>query len=266
MFVDRAFSGCVGQDAGMSLQGSFDVLGFSEVLELLERKRQSGRLHVRAGGVTGHIYVRDGHLTGAESGDFTTPSTAGEARTRLEELCFEFLQCERGVFEFQPRVAAPWATQLSSSVETVLREARQRLLEWREIQTVITSMDARPRVVDELVTEAVTLTRDRWRLIAAIDGRRSVHRLARTLGLGTYEAGRLLKSLVDDGIVTIDAERPRASIASEVDLTVSDDDAGEEVDPTPAAAPIEGGEPAGSKPTRPLLRIGSRLGRQGPKD
>ena len=45
-----------------------------------------------------------------------------------------------------------------------------------------------------------------------------------------------------------------------------DDDAGEEVDPTPAASPIEGGEPAGSKPTRPLLRIGSRLGRQGPKD
>ena len=50
----------------MSLQGSFDVLGFSEVLELLERKRQSGRLHVRAGAVAGHIYLRDGHLTGAE--------------------------------------------------------------------------------------------------------------------------------------------------------------------------------------------------------
>src|SRR5437899_1421655 len=159
MFVDRAFSGCVGQDAGMSLQGSFDVLGFSEVLELLERKRQSGRLHVRAGGVAGHIYLRDGHLTGAESGDYTTPASAGEARTRLEELCFEFLQCERGVFEFQPRVAAPWPTQLSSSVETVLREARQRLVEWREIQAVIPSMEGRPRVVDELVPEGVSRVR-----------------------------------------------------------------------------------------------------------
>ena len=248
----------------MSLQGSFDVLGFSEVLELLERKRQSGRLHVRAGGVAGHIYVRDGHLTGAESGDYTTPATAGEARTRLEELCFEFLQCERGVFEFQPRVAAPWATQLSSSVETVLREARQRLMEWREIQAVIPSMDVRPRVVDELVPEAVTLTRDRWRLIAAIDGRRTVHRLARTLGLGTYEAGRLLKSLVDDGIVTIDAERPTATIAADVDLTTSGDDATGEADPTDAA-PIDGGETGASKPPRPLLRIGSKLGRQGPK-
>ena len=248
----------------MSLQGSFDVLGFSEVLELLERKRQSGRLHVLAGGVAGHIYLRDGHLTGAESGDYTTPSTAGEARTRLEELCFEFLQCERGVFEFQPRVAAPWATQLSSSVETVLREARQRLIEWREIQAVIPSMDVRPRVVDELVPEAVTLTRDRWRLIAAIDGRRSVHRLARTLGLGTYEVGRLLKSLVDDGIVTIDAERPKASIAAEVDLTVPHDGTPEDTDATEPALTDER-EPAVSKPSRPLLRIGSKLGRQAPK-
>ena len=248
----------------MSLQGSFDVLGFSEVLELLERKRQSGRLHVRAGGVAGHIYLRDGHLTGAESGDYTTPANAGEARTRLEELCFEFLQCERGVFEFQPRVAAPWATQLSSSVETVLREARQRLIEWREIQAVIPSMDVRPRVVDELVPEAVTLTRDRWRLIAAIDGRRSVHRLARTLGLGTYEVGRLLKSLVDDGIVTIDAERPKASIAAEVDLTVPHDGTAEDTDATEPAR-MDEGEPAVSKPSRPLLRIGSKLGRQAPK-
>jgi hypothetical protein len=248
----------------MSLQGSFDVLGFSEVLELLERKRQSGRLHVRAGGVAGHIYLRDGHLTGAESGDYSTPATAGEARTRLEELCFEFLQCERGVFEFQPRVASPWATQLSSSVEAVLREARQRLVEWREIQAVIPSMDVRPRVVDELVPEAVTLTRDRWRLIAAIDGRRTVHRLARTLGLGTYEAGRLLKSLVDDGIVTIDAERPKATIAAEVDLTATGDDEAGEPDPADPA-PAEGGEPAAGKPVRPLLRIGSKLGRPGPK-
>jgi len=249
----------------MSLQGSFDVLGFSELLELLERKRQSGSLHVRAGGVAGHSYLRDGHLTGAESGDYTTPSSAGEARTRLEELCFEFLQCERGVFEFQPRVSAPWATQLSSSVETVLREARQRLIEWREIQAVIPSMDVRPRVVDELIPEAVTLTRDRWRLIAAIDGRRSVHRLARTLGLGTYEVGRLLKSLVDDGIVTIDAERPKAAIAAEVDLTAPDDDDLGDGDAADPPAPGDDGEAGGSKPSRPLLRIGSKLGRQGPK-
>jgi len=247
------------------LQGTFDVLGFSEVLELLERKRQSGRLHVRAGGVAGHIYLRDGHLTGAESGDYTTPASAGEARTRLEELCFEFLQCERGVFEFQPRVAAPWPTQLSSSVETVLREARQRLVEWREIQAVIPSMEGRPRVVDELVPEVVTLTRDRWRLIAAIDGRRSVHRLARTLGLGTYEVGRLLKSLVDDGIVTIDVERPKAAIAAEVDLTLLDDDDLGDGEPTDLVATGDGGEPDESKPSRPLLRIGSKLGRGGTK-
>jgi hypothetical protein len=246
----------------MSLQGSFEVLGFAEVLQLLERKHQSGRLHVRAGGIAGHIYLRDGRLTGAESGEHTMPASGAEARARLEELCFEFLQSERGMFEFQPRVAAPWPTQLASSVATVLGDARHRLEEWREIQAAIPSMDARPRVVEELVPEAVTLTRERWRLIAAIDGRRSVHRLARTLGIGTYEVGRLLKSLVDDGIVTIDTERPRASIASDaVDLTPTDEaaDAAAESD-VPAAS--NGMHSPEGRPARPLLRIGSRLVRK----
>jgi hypothetical protein len=230
----------------MSLQGSFDVLGFAEVLQLLERKRQSGRLHVRAGGLGGSIYLRDGHLVGAESGEHTVPTSGAEARTRLEELCFECLQSDRGGFEFQPQVNPPWPSQLSSPVESVLREARTRLIEWREIQAVIPSMEARPRVVDELVPEAVTLTRERWRLIAAIDGRRTVHRLARALGLGTFEVGRLLKSLVDDGIVTVDREQPRASIATDIDLTRDRDHSGD--------AEGEAAAPRAS----PMLRIGSR--------
>jgi hypothetical protein len=249
----------------MSLQGSFEVLGFSEVLELLERKRQSGRLHVRAGGAAGHIYLRDGRLTGAESGEHTMPASSAEANARLEELCFEFLQSERGVFEFQPRVAAPWPTQLASSVATVLDEARHRLEEWREIQAVIPSMDVRPRVVEELVSDEVTLTRERWRLIAAIDGRRTVHRLARTLGIGTYEVGRLLKSLVDDGIVTIHVERPRATIAPDgIDLTAAIDEATDAGADADASATRANGAatPAEPKPTRPLLRIGSKLARK----
>ena len=80
-----------------------------------------------------------------------------------------------------------------------------------------------------------------------------------------YEVGRLLKSLVDDGIVTIDAERPKAAIAAEVDLTAPDDDDLGAGDPTDTPAPGDDGEAVGSKPSRPLLRIGSKLGRQGPK-
>jgi hypothetical protein len=273
-------------DAGMSLQGTFDVLTFPEVLELLEKKRQTGRLHLRSGGLAGYVYVRGGELTGAELGD-QTPKTSAEAKARLEELCFEFLQCERGMFDFQPRVATPWPST-PESVQEALAQARQRLQEWREIQVAIPSMEARPRVVEELAPEQVTLTRDRWRLMAAIDGRRTVHRLARTLGLGTFEVGRLLKSLVDDGIVTIDTERPKAAIAADAESRVvrvgpvdRDDvavdagegreavDAGSEgsADASAAGAAVE--DPAtDERALRPLLRIGTRLGRHsggGPK-
>jgi hypothetical protein len=92
-----------------------------------------------------------------------------------------------------------------------------------------------------------------------------VHRLARTLGIGTYEVGRLLKSLVDDGIVTIHVERPRATIAPDgVDLTAAVDEATDAgADAAAPATRANGADPpADPKGTRPLLRIGSKLARK----
>ena len=87
---------------------------------------------------------------------------------------------------------------------------------------------------------------------------------ARTLGIGTYEVGRLLKSLVDDGIVTIHVERPRATIAPDgIDPTAAIDEATDaRADADAPMTRANGAPPAEPKPTRPLLRIGSKLARK----
>ena len=89
----------------------------------------------------------------------------------------------------------------------MLTRARQRLEEWRTLQAAIPSLDAQPRVVNDLDAEQVTLSRERWRLLTAIDGRRSLRAIARTLGLSDYEACRLVKSLIDDGVVEVRARQ-----------------------------------------------------------
>jgi hypothetical protein len=193
----------------MPLQGTFDVLGFADVLQLLGRRHLTGRLHVRGRTIGANLYLDEGLLIGADVGDHST-NTASDVRGRLEEICFELLETERGSFEFVPDLVGMGAVTVSVKVETVLARARRRLEDWRQIQTVIPSLDLHPRVVSHLETDQVTLNRERWRLITAIDGRRSLRALARNLGLGEYETCRMVKSLMDDGVIELDG--PQAAL------------------------------------------------------
>jgi Domain of unknown function (DUF4388) len=187
----------------MPLQGTFDVLGFADVLQLLGRRHLTGRLHVRSRTMGANLYLDEGLLIGADLGDHST-NTTSDVRGRLEEICFELLETERGTFEFVPDLVGMGAVTVSVKVETVLARARRRLEDWRQIQTVIPSLDLHPRIVSHLETDQVTLNRERWRLITAIDGRRSLRALARNLGLGEYETCRMVKSLMDDGVIELD--------------------------------------------------------------
>jgi hypothetical protein len=85
-------------------------------------------------------------------------------------------------------------------------EAAARLEEWRMIELVIPSMEARPRLVDQLPAETVTIDRPRWRVLTAVDGRRRVSVIARVLEMSEFHLCRTLKLLVDAGIVELDGE------------------------------------------------------------
>src|SRR5436190_4504752 len=204
----------------MSLQGSFEVLGFADVVNLLAHKRESGRLRIRGPGIATDFFFDGGRITAADDGEAQPPSSERDARTRVEEAFFEILAHERGTFEFQSGTTTPWTAGLTASVERVLGEANRRLDEWREIETVIPNMDLRPRVVAELPGESVTIDADSWRLLVAIDGRRNLHALARKLGLSRFEARRIMRGLIESGLAEIDTDQPRASIPHQPDAEV----------------------------------------------
>src|SRR5205823_1215352 len=96
----------------MSLNGTFDVLGFTDVVTLLARKRETGRLRVRGPGGGVDFYFHDGRLAAADDGESQPPASEREARVRVEEACFELLAHERGTFEFQAGPASPWTVEL----------------------------------------------------------------------------------------------------------------------------------------------------------
>jgi hypothetical protein len=249
----------------MPLQGTFDVLSFADVLHLLGRNRMTGRLHLRSRSMGANMYIDDGQLVGADVGEHSTNS-ASDVQSRLEEICFELLEAERGSFEFTPDAVGMGPAMVNLEVEEALEAARRRLADWRNIQAIIPSLDLHPRVVDTLPADEVTLSKERWRMVTAIDGRRSIRAIARSAGFTEYDTCRMVKSLMDDGIVELAGPQLASSGASREPLLVvdeeleavggehqSEEEAGEEAGTTGAEDPTASTERDSAYPRTPAV-------------
>ena len=212
----------------MPLSGTFDVLDFAEVLRLLGRRQVTGRLHVRARHYGANLFFEDGALVGADQSEHQAAASAGDVRGRLEEICFELLDADRGTFEFHPGRPGGSTKAARLKVEPVIVRAQKRLDEWHELQEAIPSLDLQPRLADDLASTAVTIDQERWRLLTVIDGRRNLRAIGRTLGLSDFDVCRVVKGLVDDGVVELDVRAAVAAVR----------------EPLPVGASLEAGEGA----------------------
>lgn len=189
----------------MPLQGTFDVLDFPEVLRLVATHAMTGRLHLRSRSFGANLFVDDGQLVGADQSEHQAAATTGDVRGRVEEICFEMLDAERGSFEFHPGRPVDLPGVEPIDVDEVLAEAATRLDDWYALQEIIPSLDVQPRLVDALSATEVTLDRERWRVLTAIDGRRSLRAIARLLNLSDYDVCRISRGLLQAGVIELDA-------------------------------------------------------------
>lgn len=259
----------------MPLSGTFDVLDFSEVLRLLARQHLTGRLHVRSRSYGANLFLEEGALVGADQSEHQAAAASGDVRGRLEEICFEMLDAERGSFEFQlgRPTAVPGAGRLR--IDTVLARARRRLQQWQELQEAIPSLELQPRLAEDLSATEITIDQERWRMLTVIDGRRNLRAIGRSLGLSDFDVCRLVKGLIDDGVVELDGRaaalasagrepvptvpgpdpavvRERVRVTAAVTEVPADTPPGEVGPPATPAAPSEGagdvGAPAAAAP------------------
>jgi hypothetical protein len=197
------------------LQGSFDTFDFAEVLGVLSQKHQTGKLRLHSGPASVDLYLAEGRLVHAESVDHGSPPRVAATRSRHEEACFEVLRWDHGSFEFHPGVAPQSPRGLDASVESVLEGARRRLEVWERVESIIPSMDVQPRLARELSSREVVIDQQSWRVLAAVDGRRTVGALARVLSVSAFELCQLLSRMVNDGLIEVN-HRPKVAIAPPV--------------------------------------------------
>jgi hypothetical protein len=182
------------------LQGSLETLSFGEVLHLAARKRMSGSLRVRTSQVSAVLHLSEGRISGIDTMDAGRP----DFRARVEDLVAQLLETRRGSFELRPTLRPTSSSESAIEAKAVLAGARRRLKEWHDVLSVVPGVDARPRLVAYLDGQEVTLSREQWRVLQAIDGNRNVRSLARLLGTGHQDIAKSLKVLVDAGAIEVD--------------------------------------------------------------
>jgi hypothetical protein len=238
----------------MSLNGTFDASDLPEVLGLLTRRGCTGRLQLRAGPRHALVRLVEGNAVGIDGvGGRTDNGT--DVRSGVEDIFFEVLRVGRGGFEFQPEqsngeIEPGRAVRLATAVAA----AQQRLEEWREVETVVPSLDAVPRLAEGLRSEEITLTQDQWKIVASVDGRRTVGGIARRLGRKPVVVCKLLKPLVEEGGISFERTEALASR----DLPVVGLSRPSEPVPAPDPAPPGAPPATGRKPRGPLLRALAR--------
>lgn len=193
----------------MALQGTLDTLSLPELCELLSGTNKTGALHVRAETGTGVLWFTDGKVCAGEAGVQTgppPPGAGGDLLERLHDVCFELFRYTEGSFEFEPDRRPSWPADRNVEVSGLVAETERRMAEWREIIAIIPSIEARPRLVPEPPTGGpITLDAAQWRVVTGIDGRRRVSALIRVLDGGEFTVCKILRSLVQAGLVEIEA-------------------------------------------------------------
>jgi len=200
------------------LQGTLDTLSLPELCELLSGTNKTGALHVRAETGQGVLWFTTGKVCAGEAGGQTGPPPpgSGDLAERLHDVCFELFRFTEGSFEFEADRRPSWPADRGVEVSGLLAETERRMAEWREIIAVIPSIEARPRLVPEPpgansgTSGPITLDAAQWRVVTGIDGRRRVSALIRVLDGGEFTVCKVLRSLVQAGLVEIEAAEPAA--------------------------------------------------------
>lgn len=206
----------------MTLSGNLGFVSLDEVLRLLTRSNQHGRVEVKGEGISGRVYLgQDGIdlasttddaslqalLVTAGMADNQLPSAAGETIVPLlREITVESIyQLSRsgGDFEVFQGDTTPYASPRAFELESALAEVRQRAADWQEVSKRVPDLTAPVMFVRDLEgREEVKVSQDAWKVLSEIGRGRSVREMAASLGTTDFWTARVTAQLLDDGLVS----------------------------------------------------------------
>lgn len=175
----------------MAFQGALKELPLPDIIQLVSVSGKTGMFVLESGSSSGRIYLRDGQIVHARTGDLTG-----------EEAVYELAIWQDGEFVFTAGEEAPEQT-IQKSNTNLLMEAARRIDEWQVLSKKIPSTRLVPVFTDQATTTSVSLTPQEWSLTCKIDERRSIEEIALALGSSPFEVCKLVYGLLTSGLVTL---------------------------------------------------------------
>jgi hypothetical protein len=222
----------------VSLSGNLGFVSLDEVLRLLIRSGQRGRVTVRGEAVEGRVFVTRGGITlatiatddGLETlfrksrmiapQDLASGSLDHNAQDVIDlirEITVESiyrLNMHGDSFDVTEGVDARFASPKPFELEQLLEESRKRLEDWAEVSQVVSNLDSRLAFVRDLGDrEEVKIRRDAWKVLSEVGAGASITQVAAELGTTEFWAARVVARLVEDDLLTTEGEA--VSVATE---------------------------------------------------
>lgn len=188
-----------------AVTGTLGLFSLVDLFQLLAAAKRTGRLAVDHPSGLARVYFDRGKVVHAEFCELTG-----------ERAVYALFADERGTFEFRIGLTAP-NDSITVGTENLILEAVRLLDEERrstgreEVPTL--SRDAVPAlpVVGPYGPRAVTLTADEQRVLAHVDGHRTVTRIAVDLGMEPEEALVICDRLIRTGVLKLQNRRARTA-------------------------------------------------------
>jgi len=178
--------------------GSFSLV---DLFQLLAAASRTGRLSVQHPNGPARVYFERGRVRHAEFA-----GRVGEAAV------FALFEDERGAFEFTSGLP-PRDRTIETPTENLVLDALRRVDEQRRDTpsgAVEISREAVPYSADAAARE-LPFSPDEQRVLAAVNGQRSLSRLATTLELPLPTVQRIVGRLVDVGALQLRTRKPRTA-------------------------------------------------------
>ncbi|HEX4869067.1 MAG TPA: DUF4388 domain-containing protein [Acidimicrobiales bacterium] len=183
----------------MALQGTLDTFALPDVLHLLAATKKTGRLRLTGERGGGSVWVDSGEAVAV---------VADHAPLAVEpvEALFELLRFEQGSFAFEAdeRTDTPGP---SSAVDSLLEGASALLAEWRDIESVVPSLDAYVTLRRQLDGD-VTISPAQWPTLVAVGSGSTVRGMGERLELAELPVSRAVRDLVHLGLVELEDRAP----------------------------------------------------------
>ncbi|MFP4451774.1 MAG: response regulator [Desulfobacterales bacterium] len=184
-----------GLRSDVDIAGSLAKIGLIEVIQMIEFNEKTGALFLlsSSNSVTGAVYIRQGQVVNAVSGDLGG-----------EEAFYDLAAQSDGFFKFHIQETIP-ARKIHKKNISILMEASRLIDEATSLRSLVSTMDVRLTLLTSAVPSHVVdrVTADTLRhIMNLIRSGRTINEITSSAGISRLRTAAVLAELINCGIVT----------------------------------------------------------------